>query len=177
MKWEYEARSWEFRDPEQDPWPGRDRYNEALGEQARAETARRTASRGRVTFASLAGIPESAITGVSHETAVTGQEGQQLAADYVGWRLRSEVEFLNEWGQAGFELVSITRIEQWEQRSRDHVTFYAFPTVLVHAYFKRPMDADAPEPPRRKIGFQPIGATRRIGAPGSGREGPSANGT
>jgi hypothetical protein len=158
MKWEYAARSWEFRDPEQDPWPGRDRYNEALAEQARAETARRGASRGRVTFASLAGIPENAVSGVSHGTVVTGREGQQLATDYVGWRLRSEVEFLNEWGEAGFELVSITRIEQWGDRSSDHVTVHAFPTVRVHAYFKRPMDADAPEPPRRQIGLEPAGA-------------------
>jgi hypothetical protein len=94
------------------------------------------------------------VSRVGHEETVEGPEGAQLIDDYLIWRDRVEADYLNEFGEARYELVSVTRDTQRESRSPDYVYRYAFPNIRVFCYFKRPNLPDAPEAPKRTIGFQ-----------------------
>jgi hypothetical protein len=108
----------------------------------------------------------AAIRRWGHEESVEGPEGDELAEQYFAWQSATELEYMNEIGSAGFEMVSMTREVQREQRHPDYVLHFAFPVVRVHCSFKRPKSPDSPGPPTRQIGFrigQPI--TKEISSP------------
>jgi hypothetical protein len=146
MEWEYVTREWSFVDPVEDDWPRRREYAQLMLQQLdrkRTEReARKQASRG------LGGIEFAAfeMPDPLAEDIVEGPEGDRLIDEYMRWRTSEESAYLNEFGAAGFELVSITR-----HRSP---LGYRIPPVDVFAYFKRPRLPEAPPAPSRTIGFQ-----------------------
>ena len=128
MPWEYLTCRWQFVGPDLDDWPGREAYAEGL--------RRRDEAPSVIAGAEPAGPPDLLAT----------EEGLRLEAQYRDWRYQVELEYLNEIGAAGFELVSVSR-----ETERLQDAYH--PTIRVHAYFKRPAEVDAPEPPSRRIGF------------------------
>jgi hypothetical protein len=139
-QWEYLTRDWRFVGPGVDDWPGRAAYEEGL---ARQRAAREGSNQALV----------SSLLDFSSEDEFEGPEGERLAEEYVAWRERAELEYLNEIGAAGFELVSVSREIMREFRAGRHTTFLHFPVIRTHAFFKRTVEVDAPEPPHRTIGF------------------------
>jgi hypothetical protein len=132
MQWEYLTRGWTFAGPGRDDWPGLAGYSAGL---ERQEDERATSGG----FASLA-LP-------FNRDRLQGEQGDNLERDYTDWRTQAELDYLNEIGAAGFELVSVSR----EVRRTD---FSYYPVIRAYAYFKRAAQPGAPEPPRRRIGFQ-----------------------
>jgi hypothetical protein len=128
MPWEYLTCSWQFVGPDLDDWPGREAYAEGLRKRDEEPTV--------IAGAEPIGPPDLLDT----------DEGQGLELEYRNWRYRVELEYLNEIGAAGFELVSVSR-------DTERLTEAYHPIIRAHAYFKRPAQEDAPEPPRRRIGF------------------------
>jgi hypothetical protein len=128
MPWEYLTCSWQFVGPDVDDWPGREAYAEGLRKRDEAPSV--------IAGAEPIGPPDLLDT----------DEGQRLELEYRNWRYRVELEYLNEIGAAGFELVSVSR-------DTERLTEAYHPIIRAHAYFKRPAEDNAPEPPRRRIGF------------------------
>lgn len=152
MAWEYLTRSYRFQGPDADDWPGRERYADLLREQIAEREAREKARQGGLGYMSSRYIGR-----IGHEEVVESEEGERLAAAYRAWRDRVELDYLNEFGEAGFELVAVTRDVRRERNTPDFTFIYAFPVISVFCYFKRPKTPNAPEPPKRSIGFQPPG--------------------
>ena len=140
MQWEYLTLDWRFAGPDLDKWPGQERYAAGLAQQ---EEGRRNRGSMLVALSSY-GL---------RSDRFRGEEGDRLGAEYVTWREDTEQEYLNEIGAAGYELVSVSR-EVTRQSSGAGLYSYAFPRIRCHAYFKREVVPNAPEPTRRRIGFQ-----------------------
>jgi hypothetical protein len=141
MEWEYLTREWSFVDAVEDDWPKRREYAEKMLQQIERKRAAREARHKRGSF-----DPSDLVIDPLGEDILEGPEGDRLINEYMRWRMTEEAAYLNEFGAAGFELVSITR-----HRSP---AGYRIPPVDVFAYFKRPHLPDAPAAPSRKIGFQ-----------------------
>jgi hypothetical protein len=150
-QWEYIVRRWEFRGPDLDDWPRRDEYVAALeaqkSQRAQAEASARSAN-------ALGTIPAMSLRNWGVEEEVEGDLGERLAEAYLAWRDQAEVDLLNEFGDAGFEMISMTRQRRDERRDPTYVFYYAFPIIGVHCSFKRQKQVRAPEPPHREIGFR-----------------------
>lgn len=159
--WEYTTARWWFLGPEVDEWPEGERYSALLDEQVRVEDEERERARGSANW--LAGI--AATSDVVWRHYLKGKEGDELRARYREWRDTAERDALNEYGAAGFELVSVIRQEVTELDRGRFTVLLAEPEIQVYCYFKRQRFADAPPPP--VIGFQPPGAR-----PASAFEGP-----
>lgn len=130
MEWEYATESWTFMGPGSDEWPHSDEWQ--------AEQRAPTSSGLGVDLQ-----PDRPKT----------SRAEELRAAYYSWRDSQESEWLNQMGEAGFELVAVYRHEDW---GRDAGLGRWFPIVTVFCYFKRPrmLHEELPEKPR--IGFQPL---------------------
>lgn len=144
LEWEYVTRSYQFYGAAYDDWPGRERYAELLAEAERDRAQRRTQNDYLLT----------GIRNAGSELAPEGHEADRLADEYLDWRESIEPEYLNEFGAAGFELVSVSRTVERQANRQDYTFYFAFPRIQVFCYFKRLKVVDAPEPPKRTIGFQ-----------------------
>ena len=150
-QWEYIIRRWEFRGPDLDDWRGHDEYIAALEAQKAQRAEAEASARSANPLGSLAAI---SLRNWSVEEEVEGDLGERLAEAYLAWRDQAEVDLLNELGDAGFEMISMTRQRRDERRDPTHVFYYAFPIIAVHCSFKRQKQVRAPEPPHREIGFR-----------------------
>jgi hypothetical protein len=128
VAWEYLTCSWQFVGPDLDEWPGREAYAEGLRKRDEAPSV-------------IAGAEP-----VGPRDLLDTEQGRRLEAKYRDWRYLVELEYLNEIGAAGFELVSVSR-------ETERLADSYHPLIRAHAYFKRPAEDNAPEPPHRRIGF------------------------
>ena len=142
MQWEYLTTYWAFVGPIDDEWPGYARYVELMDQQKVRKAAEKQAAAERDPYGLAMSVPFDP----DEYDVLEGPEGDDLIRQYLQWRIDEEHDYLNEFGAAGFELVSISR-------HQGPIT-QTMPQVDVFAYFKRPVMPDAPPPPSRTIGFQ-----------------------
>jgi hypothetical protein len=128
LEWEYAVESWSFIGADRDPWPGKDAWN-ALPDVPHYE-------QGTISGVLRPG-PES-------------PEAQQLRQGYYVWQNEQEHVWLNQMGDAQFELVAVYRAEDW-----GGAMFRSFPIIRVQCYVKRPrLPEEEPLPEKPQIGFQ-----------------------
>jgi hypothetical protein len=128
MKWEHLVRNWTLVGPERDDWPGRALYVDGMEQQSSAADR-----------SGFAAVPD-----LSASDVLRGDEGAALRRAYAQWCVETEQDHLNEYGDAGFELVSVDRQVHWPKG-------HHFPVVRTQVYLKREATPGAPEPPKGQI--------------------------